>query len=370
MQPSTTKGTAVRAAVLEEFGHPLAIVDIDVDDVAPDEVVVRTVASGLCHTDRSMQLGAQPLPLPLLLGHEASGIVERVGSAVTSLRPGDRVVTCASAFCGECEWCMRGLLQHCEAKRRTRPEGLPPRLSRSGVPVNVLTGLGAFASHLLVYERALAKIPDEMPLDRAALLGCAVLTGMGAVRHRAQVQPGQSVAVVGCGGVGLNVVQAARFAGAARIVAVDVLPAKLDQARRFGATDAVDASQNDPVAAVRSLTGGGVDHALEVVGRPATIEQAFAMTRTYGTTTVVGVTRAGEKIELPAEAMMLEKRLQGSKMGSSQFRLDIPLYCQLYLDGRLMLDELVSETIELADINQGMEKLDGSNGIRSIIRFD
>ncbi|WP_307835302.1 Zn-dependent alcohol dehydrogenase [Streptomyces adelaidensis] len=355
--------------MLEEFGQPLVIGEIEVDEVAPDEVLVRVIASGLCHTDRSMQLGAQPLPLPLLLGHEASGIVERVGSAVTTLRPGDHVVTCASAFCGECEWCMRGLLQHCESKRRARPTGRPPRLSRSGEPVNVLTGLGAFASHLLVYERTLAKVPTEMPLDRAALLGCAVLTGMGAVRHRARVRPGQSVAVIGCGGVGLNVVQAARFVGAARVIAVDVLPAKLEQARRFGATDVVDASREDPVEAVKALTGGGVDHALEVVGRPATIEQAFAMTRTRGTTTVVGVTRAGETIQLPAEAMMLEKRIQGSKMGSSQFRLDIPLYCRLYLDGRIMLDELVSETIDLADINQGLEKLDGSDGIRSLIAF-
>lgn len=364
------EGFDVKAAVLERFGQPLVLDELDVGDVAADEVLVRTVAVGLCHTDRTMQLGGQPLPLPLLLGHEAAGVVERVGSAVTSLRPGDHVVTCASAFCGECEWCTRGLLQHCVAKRRTRPEGRPPRLSRHGEPVNVLTGLGAFASEMLVYERALAKVPEEIPLDRAALLGCAVLTGVGAVRNRARVASGETVAVVGCGGVGLNVVQGARLCGAARIVAVDLLPAKLEQALRFGATDVVDASRGDAVEQVLELTGGGVDHAFEVVGRPATIEQAFAMTRTFGTATVVGVTRPGEVARIPTDALLQEKRLQGSRMGSSRFRLDIELYSRLYLAGRLMLDELVSESIDLADINRGLEALDGSDLVRSVVIID
>jgi S-(hydroxymethyl)glutathione dehydrogenase/alcohol dehydrogenase len=359
----------VKAAILEEFGSPLALRDVDVSPVAPDEVLVRTVASGVCHTDRTLQQTGVALGAPLLLGHEAAGIVEQVGSAVTSLRPGDHVVTCGSAFCGECEWCMRGLLQHCEVKRRVRPAGQPPRLSLDGRPVSTVVGLGAFATHLLVYERALARIPDEMPLDRAALLGCAVVTGVGAVRHRAEVSPGETVAVIGCGGVGLNAIQGARLAGARQIIAVDLLPAKLERARLFGATDVVDASASDPVEAVRELTRGGVDHALEVVGRAATIRQAFDMTRTYGTTTVVGVTRPGETVTLPADAFMLEKRIQGSKLGSSRFRLDIPLYCELYLAGRLELDALLSETIELGDVNRALEALDGSDAARSVISF-
>ena len=359
----------MQAAVLERFGDPLVIEDVDVAEAGPDEVLIRTAACGVCHSDRTIQLGAQRRPLPFLLGHEAAGVVEQVGTGVRDIRPGDHVVACGSAFCGSCEWCMRGLLQHCESKGWARADGRPPRLTLRGQGVPALVGLGAFAPYLLVHERAVTTIPPEMPLDRAALLGCAVLTGIGAVRHRAQVAVGQSVAVIGCGGVGLNAIQGARMSGAARIVAVDLSPAKLKRAQTFGATDVVDASDGDPVEAVRELTRGGVDHALEVVGSAATIQQAFAMTRTYGITTVIGVTRPEEAISVPAYELMQEKRLQGSRLGSSAFRLDIPLYCRLYLDGRLMLDELISDTITLPDVNAALTALDGSGAARSVIVF-
>jgi S-(hydroxymethyl)glutathione dehydrogenase/alcohol dehydrogenase len=359
----------LKAAVLTKFHAPLEVLDVRVSDPAPDEVLIRTVASGICHTDRTMQEGAQPLPLPLLLGHESAGIVEAVGSAVTYVKPGDPVVTCPSAFCGTCEWCMRGLLQHCEDKRRSRPAGQPPRLSMDGTPVDTLSGLGGFAEQMLVHERAVVKIPEDMPLDRAALLGCAVITGVGGVLNTAKVQPGQTVAVIGCGGVGLNAVQGARFAGAAQVIAVDRVASKLDKARDFGATHTVDASAADPVDAVRELTSGGVDHAIEVVGIPATIEQAFAMLRTRGTATVIGVARPEHRVSIPALDLLLEKRLQGTKLGSSRFRLDIPLYCQLYLDGRLRLDDLLSAEIGLAEINGAMDAFDAAAGVRSVIAF-
>ena len=360
----------MKAAILHEFGTDLVIEDVDVADPAPDEVLVRTVASGVCHTDRTMQLGANPLPLPLVLGHEAAGVVEAVGRDVTYVKVGDPVATTASSFCGYCRWCQRGEPQHCENKGRTRPAGQQPRLSRNGEPVEPFVGLGGFADQLLVHERTLVKLPEEMPLDRASLLGCAGITGLGAVRHAARVQAGETVAVIGCGGVGLNAVQGARLVGASRIIAIDRIPEKLELARRFGATDTVDASSVHPVEAVQELTGGlGVDHAIEVVGIEATIEQAFAMLDTRGTATVVGVARPDVRVSIPATDLLLEKRLQGTKMGSTRPRIDIPLYCQLYLDGRLMLDELLSETVPLEKVNEALFALENPLGARTVLTF-
>lgn len=359
----------MRAAVLHEFGTELRIEDISISDPAPDEVIVRTVASGVCHTDRTMQDGANPLPLPLILGHEVAGVVETVGRDVTYVSPGDPVATCASSFCGHCRWCQIGELQHCENKGRTRPQGQPPRLTQDGTAVEPFVGLGGFAEYLLVHERTLVKLPEEMPLDRAALLGCAGITGLGAVRHAAKVRAGQTVAVIGCGGVGLNAIQGARLVGAARIIAVDRIPEKLKLAEKLGATDVVDASSMDPVEAVRELTGGGVDHALEVVGIAATIEQAFAMLDTMGTCTMVGVPRPETRLDLPAVELLLEKKLQGTKMGSTRFRLDVPLYCSLYLEGRLDLDTLLSETVPLEEVNDALRQLDNPIGARTLLTF-
>ncbi|HEY8532652.1 MAG TPA: Zn-dependent alcohol dehydrogenase [Micromonospora sp.] len=359
----------MKAAVLREFNTELVIEDIDIDRPAPDEVLIRTVASGVCHTDRTMQQGANPLPLPLVLGHEVSGVVEAVGANITYVKPGDHVATCASSFCGHCRWCQRGALQHCDNKGRSRPAGQPPRLSRKGTPVEPFVGLGGFAEMLLVHERTVVKLPKEMPLDKAALLGCAGITGLGAVRHTARVQVGDTVAVIGCGGVGLNVIQGARLAGAARIIAIDKLPEKLELARTFGATDVINAATTDPVEAVRELTGGGVDHALEVVGIESTIEQAFAMLNTMGTATVIGVARPEMTVRIPAAELLLEKRLQGTKMGSTRFRLDIPLYCQLYLEGRLKLDELLAQTLPLERVNDALDALDHPLGARTLLTF-
>lgn len=359
----------MKAAVLHEFGADLVIEDVQVADPAPDEVLVRSVASGVCHTDRTMQQGANALPLPLVLGHEVSGVVEKVGSAVTYVKPGDHVATTASSFCGYCRWCLRGELHHCENKGRSRGPGQAPRLHQGDRAVEPFVGLGGFAEHLLVYERTLVKIPHEMPLEMAALLGCAGITGLGAIRHTAGVRAGQTVAVIGCGGVGLNAVQGARLVGASRIIAIDRIPAKLDMALVMGATDVINAAEVDPVQAVLDLIGAGVDHAIEVVGIESTIEQAFAMLDTMGTATVVGVARPEMRVSIPAVQLLLEKKLQGTKMGSSRPRIDIPLYCQLYLDGRLDLDPLLSETMPLDRVNEAMAKLDNPTGARTVLTF-
>jgi S-(hydroxymethyl)glutathione dehydrogenase/alcohol dehydrogenase len=361
--------TVIRAAVLERFGEPLVEAEVELAGLAPDEVLVRVVASGICHSDRTVHLGAQDRPLPLVLGHEASGVVERVGSAVTMFAPGDHVVGTASACCGRCGYCLRGLTQHCTDKGQARTGG-GARLTRGGEEVHAFVGLGGFADHMLVSERALVRLPDEMPLQAGALLGCAVLTGVGAVRHRANVRAGQRVVVIGCGGVGLNAIQAARLVGATQIIAVDLNPAKLSRAGEFGATDVVDATADDPVEAVLTLTGGGADQVLEVVGLGRTIEQAFAMTGVHGQVTVVGVARPEETVTLPAAALVTsEKLVQGSRIGSGDFRVDIPLYCQMYLRGQLKLDELISEVIDLSEATRGLEQLDRSDGARSVISF-
>lgn len=360
----------MRASVLHQFGDDPIIEEVTLSDLLPNEVRLRTTASGVCHTDRTMQNGANALPLPLILGHEVSGVVEAVGEGVTYVKPGDRVATSVSSFCGYCRWCQQGEPQHCENKGRARGPGKPSRATLAGEHVEQFVGLGGFAEELLVHERTLVKIPDEMPLMQAALLGCAGVTGLGAIRHAAKVQAGQTVAIIGCGGVGLNAIQGARLAGASRIIAIDRLPEKLELAKRFGATDVINAAEVDSVEAVRDLTNGGVDHAIEVVGIAPTIEQAFAMLDTRGTATVIGVAHPDLKVQIPAAELLLEKRLQGTKTGSTRFRLDIPLYCDLYLQGRLNLDDLIGETISLDDVPRALADLDKGTSARSIVTFD
>lgn len=360
----------MRAAVLTEFGRPLEVMEVDIDKPSDDEVLIAVAACGICHSDLNVQSGNLPFsPRPQVLGHEAAGVVEAVGPAVRNLAPGDRVVTCPSGFCGRCRWCMSGLLHLCVDKRRARAEGLAPRLRIGNQPVAQFAGLAGFAEKMLVSEQAVAVVPDAMPLDRAALLGCAVVTGMGTVFNAARVRPGQSVAVIGCGGVGLNAIQAARFAGARKIIAIDRLASKLERASRFGATHTIDAGAGDPIAAVRDITGGGVDHAIEAVGRPATITQAFEMLAVRGTATVIGVPAVGDQVTISAMDLLSERRLQGAQMGSSRFPLDLEWIAQMYLDGRLLLDELISSRITLDEIDDQLLGMDASSGARSIVVF-
>jgi len=359
-----------KAGVLYTFGDPLEIQIIDLAEPQAREVVIRVQASGVCHTDRTMHLGANPLPLPLVLGHEVAGIVESVGSDVTYVQAGDYVSTCASAFCGMCRWCQIGELQHCENKNRARAAADPPRLSLDGQPVEPFVGLGGFAEHVLVHESAVVKIPSEVPPGVGSLLGCAVGAGLGAVRRVARVQIGDTVAVIGCGGVGLNVIQGARLAGAVKIIAIDISETKLQMAELFGATHTVNSNAHDPVGEVRRISDGGVKHVLEVVGISDTMEQGFAMLEEMGTLTMVGVPRPEARMSLPMIELLLEKRVQGTKMGSTRFRQDIPLYASMYLQGRLRLDELVSRSVGLTEVNEALENLDDPRGARTVVVFD
>lgn len=362
----------MKAAVLESIPGELEIQDIAVGEPGPREVLVRTVAAGLCHSDLHFMEGKYPYPCPAVMGHESAGVVEAVGSMVSYVQPGDHVITCLSAFCGHCEQCLSGHMSLCENKgtELVRGPGEGPRLHRhDGEEIHQFLHLSSFAEQLLIHEHALVKINPEMPLDRAALIGCGVTTGLGAVFRTAQVRPGETVAVIGCGGIGLAAIQGARIAGANRIIAVDMVASKLDLAKELGATHVVDASSANAVEAVHELSGGGVHHSFEAVGAKVTAEQSFQMLRNGGQATVIGMIPVGTTVEVDGTSLIYEKKLTGSNMGSNQFRTDMPRFVEMYLDGRLRLDEMVSKTIELEDINAGFEDMKAGNVARSVIRF-
>ncbi len=360
----------MRAAVLNQCPGELEIEDVDIGEPGRREVLIRTAAAGLCHSDLHFLEAKYPAPVPVVMGHESAGIVEAVGADVTYVQPGDHVITCLSVFCGECEFCLTGRMPLCQTADVQRAAGEQPRLTRGGQPMNQFINLSSFAEQLLVHEHAVVKIAKDIPLESAALLGCGATTGLGAVQNTAKVHPGATVAVIGCGGIGLNCIQGAYLAGARQIIAVDMVESKLELARQFGATDTVDASKGDPVGQVMSLSGDGVDYSFEAIGLKQTAEQAFNILRRGGTGTLIGMIPFGTNIELPGFAFLMEKKLQGSTMGSNRFRVDIPRWLELYQQGRLKFDELVSRRIKLDEINEGFEELKAGEVARSVIVFD
>ena len=360
----------MKAAVLREVGQPLQIEDVQIDRPGPREVLIRTVAAGVCHSDLHFAEGAFPTPLPTVLGHEAAGVVEAVGAEVRTVKPGDHVITCLNAYCGHCNYCLTGRLNLCVSDETSRAADRPSRLSRAGQVLPQYLHLSAFAEQILTHEHAVVAIRKDMPLDRAALIGCAVITGFGAVTRTARLQPGESVAVIGCGGVGLAAINAAQIAGAGRIIAIDTTASKQSLARTFGATDFVNAAADNPVKAVRQLTGGGVDQAFECIGLAKTAEQAFAMTARGGTATVVGMIPVGQNVSIPGVALLQEKRLQGSFMGSNRFPVDMPRLVEFYMQGRLKLDQLISRRIRLDQVNDAFAEMKTGEIARSVILFD
>jgi S-(hydroxymethyl)glutathione dehydrogenase/alcohol dehydrogenase len=361
----------MKAAVMRAIREPLRIEDIQIDGPGPREVLVRTAATGVCHSDLHLLEGALPSALPTVLGHEPAGVVESVGAEVRHVVPGDHVIGCLSAFCGTCEYCMAGRPNLCEGEATMRRADEPPRLSKDGEPIVQFAHLSAFAERMLVHENALVRIRRDVPLDRVALIGCGVTTGLGAVFNTARLPAGRTVAVIGCGGIGLSVVQGCRIAGAGRIVAVDTAAWKLDLAARLGATDLVDAGAGNPVPAVVEITAGGVDYAFEAIGTPATVRQAVRMTRKGGTVVMIGVVPAGTNVELPgADIVLREKRILGCMMGSNRFRIDMPRYVELYRRGLLRLDEMISARLPLDCVNDALEALRQQTAARSVIVFE
>ena len=352
----------MKALVLNTVGRGFDFEDVDIAAPIGREVLVDVRASGLCHTD--LLFATNPIfPTPAVFGHEISGTVAETGPDVTQFRVGDHVVGSLAQSCGSCPRCQSGRSFQCQHPEATlRRPADTPRLSRNGQALYQGLGLGGFAERALIHENQLALLPKEMPFAQAALLGCGVVTGAGAVLNTASVVAGDTVVIFGAGGVGLNAISGARIAGASRIVVIDIQPKRLEAAKKFGATDVIDSTTTKPVEAVRDLLRGGADHVFDFVGLKAVAEQGLAMLGVGGGLYLVGVSKPEVSIDLNIfDAIGGQKRVQGVNFGSTNFKRDIPMYADLYLQGRLNLDDLVSKRIALSEVNEGYAALkDGS----------
>lgn len=363
----------MKAAVLESVGTPFVIRDIQIAAPIGREVLVDVKASGLCHSDLHVQENDFGYPLPGVLGHEISGVVAAVGPDVTEFSVGDHVVGCLVSHCGHCAACLAGRTFECahpEAVQRDPAEA--PRLSVDGTPLYQFADLGGFAEQALVHENNIVVVNRDIPFVQAALLGCGVVTGAGAAINTAGIRVGDTVAVIGCGGVGLSAIQGAALAGATRVIAIDLQPGKLELAKRFGATHTVNPADGDVVEQVRALTDGqGVKYSFEVIGLKQTAQQAVEILAKAGMAYLIGMQKPGTVIELDPMGTLLmgQKGVRGVFMGSTNFKHDIPMFADLYTQGRYNLDDLVSQTIALEDINAGYEELKKGQVARSVITF-
>ena len=362
------------AAVLHRTGSPLTIERLDIGSLGPDDVLVRLGASGLCHTDLEVIEGSLAYPLPIVLGHEGAGVVEAVGSTVTKLKPGDHVVCSWNPHCGECFYCRRDLPILCEPFKRHEPRGVlfdgRSRLALEGATVHHFSVVSSHAEYCVVPQSGAIPVPREIPFDRACLIGCGVMTGVGAATRKAPVERGASVLVIGCGAVGLNVIQGARIAGAEIIVAADLDGAKRENGRAFGATHTLDGGDAGAIETLRSLTGGrGPDYVFEAAGHEKAFRLAVEAVRLGGEVVFLGKVNVDEEVQFRWGSLMGEKRIVRSSYGGARPARDFPWLAQLYLDGKLKLDELITRRIGLAEINDGFAAMRRGEGIRTVIRF-
>jgi len=357
----------MRAAVYRGGGKPVAIEEVRVRDPRPGEVRVAIRAAGLCHSDLSVIDGTIPYPVPVVLGHEGAGVVDAVGAGVTSVKEGDAVILSTLAHCGRCRACEVGRPTEC--RNAPNPKETQP-FTLDGQPAYQFANTSAFVERTVVREQGAIPIDPRVPFDRAALIGCCIMTGFGAVVNRARVETGASMAVFGLGGIGLSCVQGGVLAGAAQIIAVDVVGEKLELARRLGATHTLDATRDDPVAAIRDLTRGGADYTFEAVGNLAVIKQALDALGPGGTLTIVGVPKLGSSIDLVVHALYQNKAILGCRYGAARPRRDFPLLADLYLSGRLKIDELITRHYALEEFGRALDDLRGGHLARGVFRFD
>jgi S-(hydroxymethyl)glutathione dehydrogenase/alcohol dehydrogenase len=357
----------MKVAVAYEVGQPLVLEDLPVPAIGLRDVLVRVTASGICHTDLHVIDGLSALPLPIVPGHEGCGIVEEVGPEVRRVRVGDRVLASVTPACGNCWWCVNGMSNHCELNPAVKAA---PRFQLSGGRwAAAVCGCGTFADAMVVHEASVVPVQTDLADEELALLGCGVTTGLGAALNTAAVAAGSSVAVIGCGGVGQSVIQGARIAGAAVIIAIDPVPGRREASVRVGATHAIDPAAGNPVAQVRALTSGrGADYSFEAVGRPELMAAAFELARAEGTVTLVGMPPVGETLTLPAiQAVFSGKRLAGSVVGGAQILRDFPRFIRLAEAGLLDLGSMISQRIKLDEINDGIDLLTRAEGVRTVI---
>jgi S-(hydroxymethyl)glutathione dehydrogenase / alcohol dehydrogenase len=362
----------VTAAVLYDVRKPLVVEDVDLMEPGPHEVLVRWKANGVCHSDLHVMTGDYPHPLPVVLGHEAAGVVEKIGPGVESVAPGDHVCSSYIPSCGKCWYCIGGQPTMCALRDKPRWFMLDgtPRFQKNGQGLHHFLQVSGYATHAVLPDVSVIPIRKDAPLDVVCLVSCGVLAGAGPVFNRAKVPPGASVAVWGCGGVGLNTIQAAKLVGAGKIIAVDVVKQKLDWAQEFGATHAVDASKDDPVARVQALSGtGGVDFAFEVVGTQKTIEQALLATHRGGTCVIVGVSPAGTKVSVDPSLFLQQRVLTGSSFGAGHQRTDVPMLIDLYMSGRYRLDELITRRVALGELNHAFDLMLRGEVKRSVVVY-
>ncbi len=366
---------SAKAVVFRGDGSTVRVEDIYVDPPGANEVLVKIAACGVCHSDLSVTNATLPLPPPIVLGHEAAGVVAQVGAGVTDLKVGDHVISSFVNSCGRCRYCSTGRPHLCDVGNAS-PFSLPGGQLRTrdltGNPLNVMAGCGVMAEYATLHENSLVRITPDVPLDRCALIGCGVMTGWGAACNTAKVEPGSVCVVFGAGGVGLSAIQGCRIAGATMIVAVDTLAAKLEMARVFGATHVFDASQSDnPVKELRKLTGGGADYAFECVGHGEVVAQAYGCLRKGGAAIVVGLAAPADLTHLrTASLVMEEKSIQGSFYGSTRPRVDFPRLVSLYQAGKLKLDELITRRYRIDEAPQAFDDLEQGRNARGVIVFD
>jgi alcohol dehydrogenase len=372
----------IQAAVLRQPGfassfaesRPLSIEELDLDAPQSGEVLVKIRAAGICHSDLVAVSGERSLPVPMVIGHEVAGVVAAVGPGVKDLAVGDHVVSNFVSSCGSCPTCLKGSPAMCEPATRSNRAGVlrsgDTRLRLDGEPVFHHSGVAGFADHAVIACEGLIRTDPDLPFEYAALFGCAVVTGAGAVLNTGRLRPGQSVAVVGLGGVGFSAIMAARAGGAEQVIAIDVNPKKLAKAKEFGATLVFNATEADVADKVHAATNGGVDLTIEAAGAPAAIETAFATTRPGGTTVVAGMPGPAATFTLPHLALAAQERVvRGSYMGSADARSDVPKYIRLFQNGDLPVDRLLTHRVELGDINEAMDRLAQGHSIRQVIVF-